>query len=296
MGRRILLGRLGVVALLGAFFIQSTRAEPVLSGIAKKVPDFCLPDVSGHAVSLKNFKDKKAVVVIFLGTECVINNTYMPRLIEMQKEYAPRGVQILGINSNSQDSAERVAEHAKQYGLNFPVLKDEENVVADQFGAERTPEVFLLDQHRTIRYRGRIDDQFGIGYKRATPTKRELAAALDELLAGKSITQPTSQVAGCIIGRVSKPKSEGAITYAMQVSRIVQAKCQECHRPGDVAPMSLMSYKDVAAWSEMIREVVLDKRMPPWHADPRYGHFSNDRSLTKEEARTLVATRIVKPL
>jgi peroxiredoxin len=284
----VLLGGMVTLALFGTSFVRSARAEPPFSGIGKKVPDFLLRDNHGREVSLSNFKDKKAIVVIFLGTECVINNAYMPRLVEMQNEHAPQGVQILGINSNLQDTAEQVAEHAKQNDLNFPVLKDEGNIVADQFGAERTPEVFLLDRYHTIRYHGRIDDQFGIGYKRASPTKRELVAALAELLAGKPITQPTSRVAGCIIGRVSKPKSEGDITYAKHVARIVQAKCQDCHRPGDVAPMSLMTYKDVSAWSGMIREVVLDKRMPPWHADPRYGQFSNDRSLTNEDRETLL--------
>jgi peroxiredoxin len=279
---------LGALTVFGPYLGGPVRAEQDSNYIGKKVPDFTLPDPRGGQVSLKNFKDKKAIIVIFLGTECVINNAYMPRLVDMQKEYAPRGVQILGINSNTQDSAEQVAEHARQNALNFPVLKDDETLVADQFGAQRTPEVFVLDQEHVIRYRGRIDDQFGIGYKRAKATTRELAAALDELLAGRSITQPVSQVAGCIIGRVAKPRTQGSVTYTKQVARIVQAKCQECHRPGDVAPMSLMTYKDVAAWSEMIREVLLDKRMPPWHADPRYGHFSNDRSMTKEDRETLL--------
>jgi len=277
------------VVLFNASFGRPACAEPPQGRIGEAIPDFSLPATGGRSVLLGTLKDKKAVVVIFLGTECVINNAYMPRLVQMQNEYGPRGVQIIGINSNEQDSAEQVAEHAKQHALNFPVLKDQDNTVADRFGAQRTPEVFLLDRDHVIRYRGRIDDQFGIGYKRAAPSKRELVAALEELLAGKPIAQPTTQVAGCIIGRSAKPERIGTITYAKHVARIVQAKCQECHRPGDVAPMSLTTYKDVLAWSGMIREVVLDGRMPPWHADPRYGHFSNDRSMSKEDRETLLA-------
>jgi peroxiredoxin len=283
---------LATLAVLCAPFIYTSRAEPVSSCIGKQVADFSLPDVNGQALSLANFKDKKAIVVIFMGTECVINNAYMPRLVELQKEYGPRGVQILGINSNVQDSAEQVGEHARQNSVNFPVLKDEQNIVADRFEAQRTPEVFLLDAQHTIRYRGRIDDQFGIGYKRAKATTRELTAALDEMLAGKPISQPTSQVAGCIIGRIrgTHPGSpEGRITYTKQVARIMQSKCQECHRPGEAAPMSLLTYSDAVAWSDTIREVLLDKRMPPWHADPQFGHFSNDRSLAKGDRETLLA-------
>jgi peroxiredoxin len=276
-------------AVVCSSLVYFLRADAVSTTIGKKAPDFTLRDSNGQAVSLAGFKDKKAIVVVFMGTECPINNLFMPRLVEMQKLYGPQGVQFVGINSNQQDTAGRVAEHAKQNGLNFPVLKDDGNAVADQFGAQRTPETFLLDGERTIRYRGRIDDQFGIGFKRSKPTQRDLANALDELLAGRSITNPTTQVAGCIIARVSNPKKDGTITYTNQVVRIMQNKCQSCHRPGEVGPMPLLTYDDAVAWADTIREVLQDKRMPPWHADPRYGHFGNDRSLSTEERNTLLA-------
>src|SRR5262249_50232835 len=76
--------------------------------------------------------------------------------------------------------------------------------------------------------------------------------------------------------------------YTKHVSRILQKNCQECHRPGQVAPMSLLSYKDALGWAEAIQEVVEERRMPPWHADSKYGHFSNDRSLSKEDRDTLL--------
>ena len=79
------------------------------------------------------------------------------------------------------------------------------------------------------------------------------------------------------------------MTYARQVSRILQKNCQECHRPGQIGPMSLMTYDDAAAWSETIREVVEDGRMPPWFADPRLGNFANDRRLSDADKATLLA-------
>ena len=84
-------------------------------------------------------------------------------------------------------------------------------------------------------------------------------------------------------------KAKEAITYAQQVSRIIQNKCQSCHHPGTAAPFSLLTFKDAVHWSETIREVVSEKRMPPWHADPHYGSFSNDRRLSAEELDTLLA-------
>ena len=80
-----------------------------------------------------------------------------------------------------------------------------------------------------------------------------------------------------------------AVTFSKDVAPIIQNRCQECHRPGGVAPFTLMDYREVAGWSKMIKEVVVQKRMPPWHADPRYGRFENDRSLSDNEIRTLVS-------
>jgi peroxiredoxin len=264
-------------------------ADTAASGIGKPVPGFTLKDTRGQSISLKDFKDKKAVVVVFIGTECPLSNAVLPSLAQLHKEYAPKGIQFLGINSNRHDTPEQIAAHAEKYGIPFAVLKDADNHVADQFGARRTPEVFLLDAEGKLRYQGRVDDQFGVGYKRAKPTRRDLAEALNEVLAGKPVTQATTPVAGCVIARATKPKADGAVTYTKQVARIMQQRCQECHRPGQVGPMSLRTYDSAVAWSETIREVISDRRMPPWHVDPRYGKFSNDRSLSAQERDTLLA-------
>ncbi len=111
---------------------------------------------------------------------------------------------------------------------------------------------------------------------------------LDEILAGKPVSQSLTQVAGCPISRTIKPKADGTITYTKHVAAILQKNCQECHRPEQVGPMALLTYEDALGWAESIREVVEERRMPPWHADPRHGQFSNDRSLSKEERETLL--------
>jgi peroxiredoxin len=257
--------------------------------VGKQIDAFALPDSAGNSVNTSKFKDAKALAVVFVGTECPISNAFMPRLVELSKEYAPKGVQFLAINANRQDAPTRVAEHARENALPFPVLKDAGNRIADQFGAQRTPEAFVLDSKGVIRYHGRIDDQFGVGYKRSTPTRRDLALALDEVLAGKEVSQPETSAMGCYIGRIAKTKEKGEITYAREVSRIIQQNCQECHRPGQIGPMTLASYDDVVAWSDTIREVVQEGRMPPWFADRRFGHFANDRSLSALNKKTLLA-------
>ena len=228
-------------------------------------------------------------MVVFLGTQCPINNAYLPRLAELHKRFEEQGVQFLAVNSNQHDTPQAIAEHAREHGIPFPVLRDPQQKLADQFGAQRTPEAFLLDDKRHIAYRGRIDDQYGLGFQRPQPTSHDLADAVTAILAGNKVSQPATAVAGCFITRPPRPKAEGTVTYSRHVAGILQRNCQECHRPGQIGPMPLLTYEDASAWSSMIREVVAEKRMPPWHADPRHGKFSNDRSLSKNDYDTLLA-------
>ena len=285
----ILLSFFGSLLVLAARPLQSEPAKSA-DGRIKAAP-FTLKDPrDDKVVSLADLKDRKAIVVVFLGTECPVSNAFLPVLAAMHKDYSTRGVAILGVNSNRQDTPERVAAHARKNALPFPVLKDVHNTVADQLGARRTPEAIVLGPDGAILYQGRIDDQFGIGYSRAgKPMRRDLIAALDEVLAGKAVSVAKTDTAGCLIGRVSKPKTEGAVTYTKQISRIVQQHCQDCHRPGQVGPMPLLTYDDAVAWADTIREVVAEQRMPPWHADPRFGKFSNDRSLPAADRDALLA-------
>jgi peroxiredoxin len=240
-------------------------------------------------VSLTDFRHKKAVAVVFIGAECPLANLYAVRLAELQRDFSPRGVQILAINSNCQDEERDVIAHARERKLPFPVLIDPGQEVADLFGARRTPEVFLLDQKGIVRYRGRIDDRYSVGGDRGEPKRHDLVEALREVLADKPVSVPATPVSGCLIGRQEAARPADKITYTKHVALILQKNCQECHRPGQVAPFSLLTYKQARAWSETIREVVLDNRMPPWHADPRHGKFANDRSLSPGDRATLLA-------
>jgi len=279
-----------LIAIAFVFADAGIREDvPTTTAIGTTVPSFALKDIHRRNVSVDQFKDKTALVVVFVGTECPLANLYMPTLVEMHTKYADRGVQFIAINSNAMDTFVEVSAHAQERDVPFPVLKDFDHSVADAFGAKRTPEAFLLDADRVIRYRGRIDDQYGIGYQRAEPTTRELPDAIDALLAGKPIAKPETEAPGCIIARVTKPRMNDAVTFAKDVSRVIQKRCQECHRPGEIGPMSLVGYDDAKQWAETIHEVVLEQRMPPWHPDPRFGKFSNERRLTPRERDLLLA-------
>lgn len=255
--------------------------------IGKKIGDFQLRDYRGAEKSLKDFADAKLVVVAFVGCECPLAKQYGHRLAELAKEFEPRGVAFLGINANHQDGVTAIGQYAKTSGITFPILKDVKYEVADLFGALRTPEAFVLDGGRAIRYRGRIDDQYGIGFNRPKPTRRDLAIALEELLAGKDVSEALTRTAGCFIGRVRQEANKGAVTYSKHVAPILQKRCVECHRPGQIAPFALTTYDETVAWTDTIREVIQEGRMPPWHADPKYGTFANDCRVPEAEKQLI---------
>jgi peroxiredoxin len=253
-----------------------------------RVDDFTLADTAGKTHALKDYRDRKAVVVVFLGTQCPINNAFLPRLAELHKTYSGKGVAFLAVNANHQDTPQRIAEHAREHKLSFPVLRDQDNRVADIFRAERTPEAFVVAGGKVV-YRGRIDDQFGYRHRRDEPTTHELADALDDVLAGRPVRVAVTEVEGCVIARAVKTKTDGAVTFTKHVAAILQKNCQECHRPGQIGPMPLITYADAVDWSATMREVVDQGRMPPWHADPKHGKFANDRRLSKSDRETLIS-------
>ena len=262
------------------------QAKPDLS---KPVTELGVADFRGRVWKMEDFADAKLMVVAYLGTECPLAKLYASRLNDLEKEFAGKGVAFLGVMSNRQDSIAEISAYVRQYNVSFPVLKDAGNRLADAMGAERTPEVYVLDGDRMIRYWGRIDDQYGIGYVREKPATFDLKNAINDLLAGGEPKTPITRSVGCIIGRQKSVDENASVTFTNQVSRILNRRCVECHREGEIGPFALSDYHEAAGWADMIAEVVRDGRMPPWHANPEVGKFSNDRSLTEEEKQTLYA-------
>ncbi|MFO0945780.1 MAG: thioredoxin family protein, partial [Planctomycetota bacterium] len=218
--------------------------------VGRKIDDFRLQDFRGASHALSDIPKEKLVVVAFLGTECPLAKLYAPRLNELAQEFETKGVQFVAVLSNRQDAIKEIEHFAKKQEISYPVLKDAGNAVADQFGAERTPEIFVLDQNRVVRYHGRVDDQFGVGYLRPAPTRSDLKEALNELLAGKEVSVAKTPAPGCFIGRVKPVDEHAEVTYSNQIARIFQKRCVECHRPGQIAPFSLTSYEESAGWAE----------------------------------------------
>ncbi|QEL14427.1 redoxin domain-containing protein [Limnoglobus roseus] len=283
--------RCALLVLLTLSAIPLSAAEPG-PPLGTKIADFTLTDAAtGKAWGLvENTRDAKAVVVLFPTTGCPVSLAYVPVVQQMAKKYEAEGVKFVAVYSHESDDAATIAKQAKNFALSYPVLKDDGTKVADKFNVDRVPTAFVLDATRTVRYQGRIDDQFTPGVHKPKATTRELGNAIDAVLEGSDVKVTQTAASGCKLTREKSPVKAGEpVTYTKQVSRILQAKCLECHRAGEAAPFALDSYKSAKSWSAMMREVVADDIMPPWHADAKFGHFKNDRRLTAEDKATLLA-------
>lgn len=166
-----------------------------------QAPDFALKGTDGKTYKLSDYKNKKAVAVIFSCNHCPYVKAYEDRMIALAKEYQPKSVQFLVISSNDpgkypEDSFDNMAKRAKEKGYLFPYLYDETQQIAKAYGAQRTPEVFLFDAAMRLRYHGAIDDQYEDPSK---VTKRYLKDALDAVLAGREPAIQETPPVGCTI-------------------------------------------------------------------------------------------------
>lgn len=229
----------------------------------------------------------KLQVLVFIGTGCPLVKLYASRLQQLASKYREQ-VDFLAIDPHPQDSLEELAAFARQHQIEFTVAKDVGQHLARRFGITRTPEVVLLDQAGVPRYQGRIDDQYGIGFQRKSPEREDLKLALEAMLNKQNVEMTRTDSSGCLVNYRRAPEKSGPITYASHVARILNEHCVRCHREGQIGPFAMSDYEEVAGWAEMIAEVVREKRMPPWHADPKFGKWTNDCSLAEEDRQTLI--------
>ncbi|MGH7457638.1 MAG: thioredoxin family protein [Longimicrobiaceae bacterium] len=180
------------------------RTESTMLQLGSKAPDFKLPDTlgKGSQVSVSQYDGVPGLLVIFLCNHCPFVKHIREQLAELAKAYQPRGVAIIGINSNDwesypDDSPEKMIEEIREVGYTFPYLYDETQDVAKAYKAACTPDFFLFDKGRKLVYRGQFDDSRpGNG---VPVTGKDLSAALDALLGGKQIFQEQKPSIGCNI-------------------------------------------------------------------------------------------------
>ncbi len=206
MMRRNFVLALSFVAAASAAAVIAPRsirvvAEDDMAGgvIGQPVADFKLSDLNGKQQTLAGLKGKNATVLIFVSARCPVSKAYNERMEKLAQDYKARGVSVIGIASNATETTDDLKNHAAEHHMTFPILKDTGNKIADQLGATRTPEVFLLDANSKLVYRGRIDNQKNA----AMVTTNDLRDAIEETLAGKPVTKTRVDAFGCTIKRAS---------------------------------------------------------------------------------------------
>ena len=266
-------------------------ASPLDVAEASKRP--YLKTIYSSPYDLKKFVaalDARGVVLVFLGTECPVARQYVPRLAELYQEFRSQGVQFVGIYSDVGMNVARMAVHAHDEDIPFPVLQDVDHRLADLLAANFTPEVVLLDRQCEKVYQGAIDDQYSRHGRRAGATEHYLRDALTALVQGLPVNRAAVPVSGCPIERQAPRRAPRDLTFYRDVAGIIQENCQTCHRKQGPGPFELVTYSDVAYNAEKIREVVADRRMPPWHGNlnPEFGKLANDQRLSDDELETIL--------
>jgi len=167
--------------------------------VGGKIADFTLTDLNGAQVAFTPGRSE-VTVVMFISAICPVSNNYNTRMNDLYQDLTPQGVKFIFVNANQNEKPAEVADHASRAGFPFPVYKDANNVVADRFGAQSTPETFVIDRAGVIRYHGRIDDS----QNPARIQQNSLRLAIDSVLAGRDVTVPETKAFGCTIKRVRR--------------------------------------------------------------------------------------------
>ena len=282
--------RLAFAALAVLLPLESiAETKPADDKSASSVSDFALIDHQGafrHLYYHAKDPQTRAIVLFVQGNGCPLVRKRVPELKRLRDAYATNGVVFWMINANPQDGRADVVKEAAEFGIDLPILLDETQLAAKALKIIRTGEAIVIEPNTwRIRYRGAIDDRLGYETQKPEVKHQYLKDALDSLLAGKPIKTEVTSAPGCV---VTYAKSSKTVSYSDVIAPMLKANCVNCHARGGIGPFAMSSYEKVRGWSEMIREVLVTRRMPPWQADPHVGKFGNDFSLSPEDTRTLV--------
>jgi len=272
-------------ARLAAFFAPAAllALSALLTGGAAKPATVPAAASASAPAAAPVATGRVATVYLFLSTQCPVSKVYAPRLNALARDYAARGVKLIGVFSNMQEGQAEMTAFARADGLIFPVVRDADASLAARFGAAMTPQAFVVNaQGRTV-YQGRVDDSADASLVH----HRDLRAALDAVIAGRAVARPRTAAFGCIIRRPAPTVASSRVTYTHDVARILQQNCQTCHRAGQIGPMALTTYAQAAAWRGDIKRYTSSRQMPPWKADAGRGDFQNARRLTAAQIQTL---------
>ncbi|MDT8429797.1 MAG: redoxin domain-containing protein [Pseudomonadales bacterium] len=273
------------LAVLAVFAWAGMPTIQALAATVDKAANFTLFDEQGKAVELHYHQQADAVILIGHRLGSALVQESVRAVQDLLSEQAAADVPVFMINPQSSVSRAELAADKARIGSDYPLLQDNMQLVASTLALSHAGEVLVIDPTRwQIVYRGPV---IGPG---SEPARQQLQALLTEQTAPQRepVTVAFSDAWAEEAFQFAAIDALGQISYARTIAPLLAEKCASCHREGGIAPWAMSSHQMVQGFSPMIREVILTKRMPPWHADPEVNSFKHDLSLSADEARKLV--------
>ena len=253
------------ICIFTAFIYSSSNAA------LDRVGDFALLDYAGEFHQLSRYRHRQGLVVMAYDENCAAMTNHVNEYQSLANEFTKQGLEFVFL-----DSLDLGRDAFANSNLNLPVLEDVGQLVSESLGIQNAGDVRVLNPERlSIYYRGSVSNQ--------------LRETLQGVLNGSVSDTVSTAIESCSITYpVKEIHSQTPPNYVTDIAPIVIENCAGCHRQGGVGPFALDSYIMLLGWSPMIREVILNKRMPPMQVDPYIGHSDDARYLDAEEMQTLV--------
>lgn len=243
-------------------------------------------DAFGKPAEFPTSEASALQVLLLISTECPLARLYAERCQSLSSQWPE--VDWVLVSVTPQDGPVDMQQFVKDMNLSLPLLKETSGVLVDALRIERVPTAVLRSADGRVLYVGRIDDQYEVGQRRNAPTSTELQDAIQACIEGKPVPVTRTEAPGCLITRRREVADDATLNYSEHIASILDRRCNHCHRPGDIGPMSFVDGEETSNWSDMILEVVEDGRMPPWNSSDAPGLFSNENRLTEDERNAIV--------
>lgn len=247
---------------------------------------FSLLDLKGATHPLDQNDGRRVRAYVFLSTHCPVSNGYIQTLNALHARFPEQSVDLFGVVSDASVTRADAVAHFREFKAEFPILFDSSGLLQQALKPTYVPEAIVLDRNGQLVYRGAIDNAWeALGRRRPKAEKEFVAdaitAALDNKLPAIAETKPV----GCLIESFEPGVGPAKVTYTRDIAPIVQARCLNCHREGQVAPFALGDYEQTAKRAGQIVRVTQDRIMPPWIPSPGHDKFVGERWLTDHELK-----------
>jgi len=274
-----------LLSLVMAPVAVHAQAAPAL----ERVTNFTLLDQHGKAVELYYHGQAKAIVLLTHRNDSPVVKESAAALSALTSAYADQDVKVFLINPIAEQDRASVLADSDRNGFDFQILIDDTQLLSESLQLGWSGEAIVIDTRRwNAVYRGPVADNLN------KPAEGKLAAALEALVSGaepvadRQVMPSTWSSEQFTLPGLAAQAQHGDISYSDTIAPMLMEKCASCHRPGGIGPWAMTDHRIIQGFSPMIKEVILTKRMPPWHADPEIGSFKHDMSLSTEEAQMLV--------